>query len=186
VTIEPFPLPDQIHTIVLDFDGVFTDNKVWVDQDGRESVRCDRADGLAFDMLRHAQAQGALSVDVFILSKEPNPVVLSRAKKLQLACQHGIRDKRAFLSDHFTRLRPDDPNPFTGLLYVGNDLNDAPVMRKAGWAAAPADAHPAVRAIANIHLTAAGGHGCVRELVERLLRINEMTEWELDELISNC
>ena len=45
-------LPDwrDLHTIVFDFDGVFTDNKVWVDQNGVESVRCDRGDGLGFDI----------------------------------------------------------------------------------------------------------------------------------------
>jgi 3-deoxy-D-manno-octulosonate 8-phosphate phosphatase (KDO 8-P phosphatase) len=46
------PSVNEIHTIVFDFDGVFTNNKVWVDQDGRESVCCDRSDGLAFDILR--------------------------------------------------------------------------------------------------------------------------------------
>ena len=47
-------LPDwrSVHTIVFDFDGVFTDNKVWTDQNGQESVCCDRGDGLAFDILR--------------------------------------------------------------------------------------------------------------------------------------
>jgi len=49
---EHMPGPADLHTIVFDFDGVFTDNKVWVDRDGRESVRCDRADGLALDFLR--------------------------------------------------------------------------------------------------------------------------------------
>ena len=43
--------PDRLDLLVFDFDGVFTDNKVWVDQDGKESVRCDRSDGLAFDLL---------------------------------------------------------------------------------------------------------------------------------------
>ena len=52
-------IPDwqSIHTIVFDFDGVFTDNKVWVDQDGKESVRCDRGDGLAFEVLRRFVSQ---------------------------------------------------------------------------------------------------------------------------------
>ena len=75
----------NIHTVVFDFDGVFTDNKVWVDQDGRESVRCDRGDGLAFDLLRNFKSKKKFDAEFFILSKETNAVVLARAKKLKLA-----------------------------------------------------------------------------------------------------
>ncbi len=87
---KPFPALAAIHTVAFDFDGVFTDNKVWVDQDGRESVRCDRGDGLAFDLVRAFQKRGKLNAEFFILSKEPNPVVLGRARKLKLDCHHGI------------------------------------------------------------------------------------------------
>ena len=68
----PKPLPPlaAIHTVAFDFDGVFTDNKVWVDQDGRESVRCDRGDGLAFDLVRAFQLRGKLNAEFLILSKE--------------------------------------------------------------------------------------------------------------------
>ena len=76
---KPFPVLKTIHTVAFDFDGVFTDNKVWVDQNGRETVRCDRGDGLAFDLVRAFQREGKTTANFFILSKEANPVVLARA-----------------------------------------------------------------------------------------------------------
>src|SRR5439155_7023685 len=83
----------QIHTIAFDFDGVFTDNKVYVAQDGTESVRCDRRDGLGIDLLRAARERGMLEADVFVLTKERSPVTEARAKKLRLACHPACDDK---------------------------------------------------------------------------------------------
>ena len=175
-----------IHTVGFDFDGVFTDNKVWVDQDGRESVRCDRADGLGFDMLRRFQRRGGVELDCFILSKEPNPVVLARARKLHLPCHHGVNDKLAFVRERLAARFPSVADPFAGLVYVGNDLNDLPLMRRAGCAVAPADAHPRVLDIAHVVLDRKGGDGFVRAFIEQLLGISQLSAEEIDELISDC
>lgn len=171
---------------MFDFDGVFTDNKVWIDQDGRESVRCDRGDGLAFDFVRAAQRAGKLAAEFFILSKEPNPVVLARAKKLQLVCHHGIKNKLQFITEYLSARRPGIENPLDGLVYFGNDLNDFPIMCRAGYAVAPVDAHPMVKSVAHLILDQRGGEGCVRAFIERLLGIDKFTKEEIDELISNC
>ena len=69
---------DNIDVFVFDFDGVLTNNLVQIDENGKESVSCSRADGLAFDVLRK------LNKSVYILSTEKNPVVLARAKKLKV------------------------------------------------------------------------------------------------------
>ena len=176
----------SIHTVAFDFDGVFTDNKVWVDQNGIESVRCDRGDGLAFDIVRALQKEGKLNIEFFILSKEPNPVVLARAKKLKLKCHHGISNKLSYMHDYLSNKLPYSTDYFSGLVYFGNDLNDLPLMRKSGYAVAPADAHTRVLAIADLVLNERGGEGCVRSFIEKLLGIDKLTEEELDELISNC
>ena len=84
-----FPVASDIHTLIFDFDGVFTDNKVWVGLNGSEWVRCDRADGLAMDILRSAGRRGRVEADVFILSTETNPVVRERAEKLRIARHQG-------------------------------------------------------------------------------------------------
>jgi 3-deoxy-D-manno-octulosonate 8-phosphate phosphatase (KDO 8-P phosphatase) len=182
---KPFPTLDAIHTIVFDFDGVFTDNKVYINQDGSESVRCDRGDGLAFDLVRAFQKKKTLP-DFFILSKESNPVVLKRAKKMKLDCFHGIGNKLEFMKDYFQTHHTFIDEPFSGLVYVGNDLNDLPLMRRSAYAVAPVDAHPKVKEIASTILTQRGGEGFVRAFIEQLLGINDLTEEEIDELISDC
>ncbi len=70
---KPLPALETIHTVVFDFDGVFTDNKVWVDQDGRESVRCDRADGLALDLVPAFQRQGKLQAEFLFYRRNRIP-----------------------------------------------------------------------------------------------------------------
>ena len=180
------PLLSDIHTIVFDFDGVFTDNKVWVDQDGRESVRCDRGDGLAFDIMRAFQNQGKIKADYFILSKESNPVVVSRAKKLKILCHYGVQDKVSFMKKYLSSKIMDEIARFGGLIYIGNDLNDLALMNLAGFSVAPKDAHPMVLASADLVLEKAGGEGCVREFIERLLQIDLCTQEEIHEFVSNC
>jgi len=182
---KPPPALTAIHTLAFDFDGVFTDNHVWVDETGRESVRCDRSDGLAFDLLRAYQRRGALNAEVFILSKEPNPVVLARARKLKLECHHGVRDKLAFMRELLAARFPSHPDPMAGLVYCGNDLNDLALMRRAGFSAAPADAHPVVLAVAHFVARQNGGEGVVRAVVELLLGIDTLTPEEIDELVSD-
>ena len=146
------PALPAVHTMVFDFDGVITDNKVRNDQDGRESVKCDRGDGLAFDLIRAIQRRGTLRAEFFILSKEPNPVVLARAKKMELTCHHGITDKLMFMQEYLARRFALAADAWEGVVYLGTDLNDLPVMRRAGFAVAPADAHPKVRTLAHLVL----------------------------------
>lgn len=173
-------IPDwkDIHTIVFDFDGVFTDNKVWVYQNGVETVCCDRADGLAFDMLRRFIVQRNWRLEYFILSKEKNPVVSSRARKLQISCAQGVSNKVDFLKAY---LAENQKTP-QGLVYIGNDLNDLAAMRLSGFSIAPSDAHPLIRRQANLVLQQKGGEGFVRAFVEMLLGIEQMSTNEVVQL----
>jgi YrbI family 3-deoxy-D-manno-octulosonate 8-phosphate phosphatase len=184
--VKALPPLREVHTIALDFDGVFTDNKVWVDEGGRESVRCDRSDGLAFDFVRAFLQRGLLQAQIIVLSKEGNPVVRERVRKMSLDCHHGVKDKLAFMKQHLAGRFPSSTAPFSGLIYLANDLNDLPLMRCAGYAVAPADAHPKVREIAHLVLEQRGGEGFVRAFVERLLGIDQMSPEEIDELVSDC
>ena len=180
------PLPDAVHTIIMDFDGVFTDNKVYVDQNGMESVRCDRGDGLAFDLVRTVTRRGELDVAFFILSKEPNPVVMARAAKLGITCFQGVDNKLDYLNSMFAESRPSDKIPLSGVIYLGNDLNDLPTMRRVGFSVAPADAHPMVKDVASLVLAETGGNGFVRAFIEKFLNIHQMTQEKIDELILDC
>ncbi|SVD06419.1 uncharacterized protein METZ01_LOCUS359273, partial [marine metagenome] len=76
-------------------------------------------------------------------------------------------------------------DPYTGVVFLGNDLNDIPLLRRAGWAVVPSDAHPLVRAIADVVLPEHGGESFVRRFVERMLGVDHMTEDEIDELVSD-
>jgi 3-deoxy-D-manno-octulosonate 8-phosphate phosphatase (KDO 8-P phosphatase) len=168
-TPSSWPRLANLHTIVFDFDGVFTDNKVYLDPSGTELVRCDRGDGLGIGLLHKARERQALRADMMILSTEENPVVLARARKLRLPCVHGEIDKLRFLENAFRDRFPQSGDSFSGLAYLGNDLNDLPAMRRAGFSCAPADAHPLIKEIASVVLESKGGEGFVREFVERLL-----------------
>lgn len=178
-----WPTLSAVHTIIFDFDGVFTDNKVYVAENGSESVRCDRADGLGVDFLRKCIRDGLLGVELLILSKETNPVVNSRAKKLQIECVSAAGDKLEFVEKRLNTIRPGHSDPFAGLIYLGNDLNDLPVMDRAGFSVAPRDAHPLVKQVASIVLNRAGGDGFVREFVERLLNLQTLSKEKLHDLV---
>lgn len=145
--------------LVLDFDGVMTDNAVHVDQDGRETVRCDRSDGLGIAALK------AAGFPIVVLSTETNPVVVARCRKLGLPCLHGLTDKGAALR----ALAATREIPLDDVIYVGNDVNDRACLRMAGLGVVPADAHPDVRREAAWTLSRPGGHGAVRELCDLLL-----------------
>lgn len=175
-----WPDPKKLHTIVFDFDGVFTDNAVYVDQSGVETARCHRGDGMGIKMLLNWIALNQPSLVAFVLSLEVNPVVTMRANKLKLGCHQNISDKTTWLDEHL-KLRKKD---YKGLVYLGNDLNDLAAMKKAGFSVAPSDAHPLVLKAASCVIDIPGGHGFVREFVERLLKIEKMSPQQIDVLVS--
>ncbi|MBX3383070.1 MAG: HAD hydrolase family protein [Phycisphaeraceae bacterium] len=151
----------SLRLLVFDFDGVMTDNRVLVMQDGTEGVFCNRSDGLGLGML--AAAPGAPRL--LVLSKEQNPVVSARCRKLKLECMQGIDDKPAALCAY---LASHNLTPAQAA-YVGNDANDVGCMKLVGLAIAVADAWPPARAVAHVHTTRPGGHGAVREVCDWFL-----------------
>ena len=182
---KPWPNVAEIHTIIFDFDGVFTDNKVYVTEDGHESVCCDRRDGLGIEFLRHYRDKKFKLLDFFIVSTERNPVVAERAKKLRIEFWQDVGNKLAFIESYLAKRNINRGNLFSGLVYLGNDLNDLEVMKNAGFSIAPNDAHPKIKAIASVVLLENGGHGFVRSAIEKLFQINDMTLEEIHEFISN-
>ena len=153
---------EDIDAFVFDFDGVLTNNLVHVDQNGKESVSCSRADGLAFDVLRK------LDKPAFILSTENNPVVTMRAKKLKIPVVQGVEDK----VEAIKKLVNKNNYNLKNILYVGNDLNDYLVMQLCGYAMCPADSHSKIKEISDVVLKTNGGNGVVRELLEDVLGLD--------------
>ncbi len=152
------PLPERVELIVCDFDGVITDNRVWTDQDGKESIVASRSDSMRVRDLRER------GIEVMILSSEPNPVVQARAEKMGVKAISGI-DLRG-KGEALKKLSADKKIDPAHVIYIGNDLNDLPCFEIAGWAVAVADAHPEVLRAADHVLSRQGGHGAVRELCE--------------------
>jgi len=150
----------QIKALVMDFDGVHTDNLVLTDQDGRESVRTSRGDGMGL-----AELHRRTDIKRLIVSKERNPVVLARAAKLGIEVSAAVDDKVAMLDAWLAQ----QGLSWAQMLYVGNDINDAGPMGKAGLSACPSDAHAAVLPLADWVLTQAGGRGALREICDALI-----------------
>jgi 3-deoxy-D-manno-octulosonate 8-phosphate phosphatase (KDO 8-P phosphatase) len=152
------PLLRRIKLVVFDFDGVFTDNRVWVNERGEEMLAFSRSDGLG---LRRLDEVG---VDYLIVSTEPNPMVGARAQKLGAACLQGVDDK-------LTVVRAESERRGIALedvAYVGNDVNDGDCLCAVGLPIVPADAWPEVRPLARWILERPGGAGCVREVCDAL------------------
>jgi N-acylneuraminate cytidylyltransferase len=155
----PRPLPERVTLLALDFDGVLTDDRVWLDAQGTEWVAAHRGDGWGIARLLE---QG---VQVVVLSTETNPVVSARCRKLGIPAVQGVLEKGAALQE-LLRQRGIDRE---STVYVGNDVNDLPCFPIAGCAVAVADAHPSVRRAADMVLRSEGGRGAVRELCDILL-----------------
>src|SRR3989338_11230369 len=105
-----------VRLVAFDFDGVFTDNTVDITQDGVESVRCWRSDGLGLSRLR------SIGVQAFIISTEANPVVAARAGKLKMPCKQGIEDKAAAILETCRELGISPEQP----MFAGKTINNIP------------------------------------------------------------
>lgn len=151
----------RVQVVGFDFDGVFTDNAVYVFQDGREAVRCSRSDGLG---LRRLEAAGVIPV---IVSTETNPVVTERSRKLGVRCVQGCDDKLAALTTVLDELG-------VGLdraAYVGNDINDLACLHQVALPIVVGDAWPEVKGAALYCTRRPGGQGAVREVCDLIAEI---------------
>ena len=149
-------LLERVRFTVFDFDGVFTDNRVWVNERGEEMLAFTRSDGLG---LRRLDEVG---VRYLIVSTEPNPIVGARAEKLRVDCVQGVEDKLAVVRERTEAAGV----PLEAVAYVGNDVNDAECLRAVGVPVVPADAWSEVRPLARWVLSRSGGEGCVREFCD--------------------
>ncbi|MCD4781600.1 MAG: HAD hydrolase family protein [Candidatus Omnitrophica bacterium] len=148
----------RIKLLVCDFDGVFTDNSVIVDENGKESVICSRSDSLGVEMLKKK------GINVIVISKERNNVVQSRCQKMGIPCFWGIDEKLSVMQKEMKEygLEPDE------VCYLGNDINDLECMRYV-IGVAVGDANDQAKEIARYVTKANGGRGAVREVADHIL-----------------
>lgn len=147
---------DKIKLIIYDFDGVMTDNKVYIDQNGNEMVQVNRADGLGVAEIKK------MEIEQIIMSTETNPVVSARAIKLDIPCLQGLDNKKDALLDYSKKNDID----LRKVAFVGNDINDKDAMAIVGFTFCPADAHEIIKEISDQVFKRNGGDGVVRELLD--------------------
>lgn len=146
----------RIRLFVYDFDGVMTNNKVYIDKNGNEFVQVNRADGLGVSKIK------SMGIDQIIISTEKNNVVLARARKLGITCLQGIENKKNALMNYCEKNEIDCKH----VAYVGNDINDKNAMEVVGVTFCPADAHESIKVISDQTLKTKGGNGVIRELLD--------------------
>lgn len=146
----------NVRLIAFDFDGVFTDNTVYVSEEGIESVRCWRSDGLGLARLSN------VGVQAVIISTETNPVVTARAKKLNITCKQGVEDK----ATEILAICQEQQIEPRHTMFVGNDINDIPAFKSIGIPVGVANSYPEIDPYVLYHTKKPGGFGAVRELCD--------------------
>lgn len=159
----------QIKTFIFDVDGVLTDGKILINSDGELLRSFDTKDGYA---IKCALVKG---FKVAIITGGRNEAVRERFEELgifdiYLGAHHKLEAYQDLLNNY--ELNPEE------ILYIGDDVPDIPVMEKVGLGCCPADAVSDVKTIANYVSHKKGGEGCVRELIEQVLRVQG--KWSLD------
>ena len=157
-----------VKLIAFDLDGVFTDNTVYVDQNGLESVRCWRSDGLGLARL------SSIGVKAVIISTEVNPVVSARAQKLKLPCKQGVEDKAAGILAICDELEIDPKDS----MFVGNDINDIPGFQSVGIPVGVADSYPEIYPYILYRTQKPGGFGAVREVCDLVFNARTIVDKE--------
>jgi 3-deoxy-D-manno-octulosonate 8-phosphate phosphatase (KDO 8-P phosphatase) len=150
----------SIRLIAFDFDGVFTNNEVLVNQDGVESVVCSRSDGLGLERVQ------SIGVEVIIISTETNSVVGVRANKLGIKCRSAVKNKGDEVSFICCQLGIN----LKEVMFVGNDINDIAAFRLVGVPVGVADSHEEINSYIIYKTKKNGGKGAVRELCDLVYR----------------
>ena len=157
-----------VRLAAFDFDGVFTDNFVYVSESGSETVRCSRLDGIGLARLK------AANVYPVIISTETNQVVQQRANKLGVQCIHSVENKLEVLTELVARreLQMDQ------VMFLGNDINDISALEAVGLPIAVADAVPEILPYVKLVTKKSGGHGAVREVCDLIWLHNKQVTHE--------
>lgn len=165
-------LPDyfkQITTFVFDMDGVLTDGTLLIFDNGQFIRRMHIKDGYALQL---AIKKG---YRVAVISGSNSDAVVTRLNGLGITDVFmKVEDKKTCLQNyaHKHKLHMKE------ILFMGDDMPDYPVMKTVGLACAPADAVPEIKEISRYISTVVGGMGCVRDVIEKVLKLNKAWEHE--------
>jgi 3-deoxy-D-manno-octulosonate 8-phosphate phosphatase (KDO 8-P phosphatase) len=160
-------LASDLRMLLLDVDGVMTDGGIILIGQGEEAKRFDVQDGMGVNMLR------AAGLMVGIVTSRTSDVVQRRANELNIdELFQGVKDKTAILDI----LRDKHGIEPAQTAFVGDDLQDIPLLRRVGIAIAVANAVSEVKICCDYVTRAEGGHGAVREAAEWLLELRGYKE----------
>jgi 3-deoxy-D-manno-octulosonate 8-phosphate phosphatase (KDO 8-P phosphatase) len=150
----------HIKLLLMDCDGVLTDGRLWLLRDGDEQKSFNTHDGLGLSLFHRAGLRSG------IITGRSSPAVSRRARELGIEfVRQGNPNKIAPFEEVLRLARVAESE----VAFVGDDLTDIPIMRRAGLAAAVADAVEETRAAAHFITHAKGGHGAVREVIKLIL-----------------
>lgn len=171
--MHPNKLPKIIFT---DIDGVWTDGGMYYDQTGNEFKKFNTSDSAGV-LLAHA-----LQIPIAIITGESTEIVSRRAAKLNVDYLfQGIKDKIAVASDLCNKLNI----PLTDIAYIGDDLNDIPLLNAAGFSCCPSNARSYIKDRVHFVTLAKGGDGAFREFVEQILTNNNVLDSTVLKVIAN-
>ena len=157
---------ERVKLAIFDFDGVFTDNLVYISELGIESVLCCRSDGIGISRI------SSIGIMSYVISSESNPVVKKRCEKLNISLLQGVDNKQNAvlkICDKF-KIKPEE------CMFLGNDINDIPALRIVGIPVAVADSYPEI--LENVIYTTSkkGGRGAVREICDMIFNLKTQSQ----------
>tara|TARA_X000000368_G_scaffold213796_1_gene168866 strand:- start:211 stop:702 length:492 start_codon:yes stop_codon:yes gene_type:complete len=150
----------NIKLIVSDFDGVMTDDKLYLDENGNESVKLNRSDGLAISYFLKKK------IKVIVISSEKNKVVRKRCEKLRIDCFHGMKSKLDTLLEYCSKNNINNDE----LIYIGNDINDLEIVNNTKFSMCPIDANYIIKEKSSLILKTEGGNGVIREVLDLFIQ----------------
>ena len=150
----------DIKLVISDFDGVFTDNSVLVDENGVEHVKCSRLDGIGIAKLK------AIGIDLVVVSSEPNNVVQRRCEKLGVEAYNNVKNKGEFIME----LLKERDLEINNALFIGNDENDISALDSVQIGVGVSDSYGEFHDSVEYVLRCNGGAGAIRELCEIIVK----------------
>lgn len=165
----------QIRLVVFDVDGVLTDGSLFIGDDGQEYKAFHSRDGLGMKMLHHS------GVEIGIITARSSEVVRHRMASLDIEhVYQGRLEKLPAFEELVAKL---DLTP-EQTAYVGDDVVDLPVLRRAGLAIAVADAHPLVKRHAHWQTPHPGGRGAARDVCELIMEARGTLDAQLQRFLT--
>lgn len=160
IAVELLNKLSQINVLICDVDGVFSDGRIYLGNQGEELKAFHTRDGLGVKALRSA------GIEVAVITGRTSQLVATRMQALGVPfIYQGQEQKQAAFADILQQLQLTPAQA----AYIGDDSPDLPLIRAAGVGIAPCDAHPEVRLTADYVTQCRGGFGAVREIADLIL-----------------